>query len=88
MCSIGSTCTGYGVRRLNVGEDRGNSQYVRVNETDYRGLSDNSVDYARVYGFIWIWLMSLAQGCFSGVSQLQWSEQSAERGYPDTYGVL
>ena len=53
-----------------VGEDRGNSQYVQVNQTDYQGLSDNSVDYARVYGFIWIWLMSLAQGYFSGVSQL------------------
>lgn len=53
-----------------VGEVRGNSQYVQVNETDYQGLSDNSIDYARVYGFIWIWLMGLVQGYFSGVSQL------------------
>ena len=44
----------------NIGKCRGKSQVVQVNETDYRVLSDNSVDYARVYGFIWIWLMSLA----------------------------
>lgn len=29
----------------------------------------------------------LAQGYFSGVSQLQWSERSADRRYQDTYGV-
>lgn len=51
-----------------IGEYRGNSQCLQVNETDYQGLSDHSVDYARVYGFIRIWLMSLAQGGFSGVS--------------------